>query len=83
MSLRNPSIHDEYEAYTDERGKRIVVSGSITLRDIFAGLALAGLLTQPKLFEDADWNPCEDSYAVADVMLSIRGQEQEDTHANL
>ena len=60
-------------AYRDERGT--LIGGGMTLRDYFAGQALAGMLADGSYsFNGA----AQDAYAFADAMLA----ERERTEAN-
>jgi len=46
--------------------------GGMTLRDYFAGQALAGILSSASFGDTRDWLP-QKAYALADAMLAERG----------
>jgi hypothetical protein len=61
-------------SHTDCHGYRHEREGGMTLRDYFAGQALAGVLASPhtNLPEVFDSNVAESVYAMADAMLAER-----------
>jgi hypothetical protein len=52
-------------------------AGGMTLRDYFAGQALAGMLAgqfMPKCVDVGDWNYSTAAYRMADLTLKARGE---------
>lgn len=74
--MMDPELAKEIEAYKSWKERFGGFSRDMTLRDHFAGLAMQGMLANPKLQEQIlkagqSWIE-ESAYAVADAMLEAR-----------
>ena len=69
-----PAFPAEYDKHHDFQGKPYGTAG-MSLRDWFAGQALAGLLSSPFARKDVTWGDfTADAYDVADAMLAQRNK---------
>jgi len=64
-----PHTHESWHSYPDRMAQP---PSGMSLRDWFAGQALAGLLTQPAEIEFGPGHFAKASYKMADAMLAAR-----------
>lgn len=65
----------QYDKYTEQNFPCVYSAGGMTLRDWFAGQALAGILTRNCAAATINETAAEWAYKIADAMLAARAKE--------